>query len=241
MSCSISNYSLISIIIYNTAPPDVTSTATVFNLLSSLDADPPVFTISFSAITRPPTIITCKRNEVELNISEENIARVPVSTLDPISVDVEITFRTREAGIYSCDVVTNDHDFGNVPVPTTESLTITGTVNSTHQTCLLALRLFIIIIVPGAPENVTPMRTDLESVTLTWSPPPDVSLNDISYGVFYQVSEGERINDTSRVPSFTFIAEIDQNYTAFVVSCLEGGTSLPSVPSEVVLVSQGLH
>ena len=122
---------------------------------------------------------------------------------------------------------------------TTEPLNITGTVKSTHQTYLLALLLFHII-VPGAPENVTSMRTGLGSVTLTWSPPPDVSLNEIFYGVFYQVSEGERISDTSSSQtSFKFNAEIDQNYTAFVVSHLEG-TSLPSLPSEVVLVSQGL-
>ena len=111
----------------------------MFTLLSSLDADPPVFTISFSATIRPPTIITCKRNEVELNISEENIARVPISTLDPISVDVKITLRTRKAGIYICEVVSNDHDFDNILLPTTEPLTITGTVKSTHQTYLLAL------------------------------------------------------------------------------------------------------
>ena len=96
------------------------------------------------------------------------------------------------------------------------------------------------IIVPGAPENVTSMRTGLGSVTLTWLPPPNVSLDEIFYGVFYQVSEGERISGTSTKTSFKFNAEIDQNYTAFVVSHLAEGTSLPSIPSEVVLVSQGL-
>ena len=84
------------------------------------------------------------------------------------------------------------------------------------------------------------MREDLGSVTMTWSPPPDVSLDEIFYGVFYQVSEGERMSGFPVDETFQFNAEIDQNYTAFVVSYLEG-TSLPSVPSEVILVSQGLR
>ena len=92
-----------------------------FNLLSSPEIDPPVFTITFNSSDRPPTNVVCFRDGVNLTISDSDISRVGVSLFDSIVVNVTVTFRIREAGNYTCTVTSSKGDSS-----TTMPLAITG-------------------------------------------------------------------------------------------------------------------
>ena len=92
----------------------------LFSLISSRDADPPVFTFSFNTSNGPPTMVTCTRNGQTLNTSLYTISRevlqaqyVQNGDVDSVNVSepdmpdvtrVTVTVREREAGEYRCNV-----------------------------------------------------------------------------------------------------------------------------------------
>ena len=102
--------------------------ALTFNLLSTRDANPPVFTLYFEVTNTPPTTVTCSVNGNTFNITEEDLYRVPDISTDPIRVAVIATIRKREAGKYICTVIT---DISVSPAPfqttaTTPGINISG-------------------------------------------------------------------------------------------------------------------
>ena len=78
-----------------------------FSLLTTRDANPPVFTLYFNVTNTPPTTVTCSVNDNTFNITEEDLNRVPLISTDPITVGVTVTIRRREAGEYTCTVRTD--------------------------------------------------------------------------------------------------------------------------------------
>ena len=96
-----------------------------FNLLSTRDTNPPVFTLYFSVIDTPPTTVTCSVNDNTFEITEEDLNRVPDISTDPIRVEVIATLRKREAGEYTCTVRT-DSSIKSFPTPTTPGINISG-------------------------------------------------------------------------------------------------------------------
>ena len=103
----------------DTAGPDV-DTNMQFSLISSRDADPPVFTLSFNSSNGPPTVVECTRDSQALNTSLYTISREVLQTQyvqngdvgsvnasEPEMPDVTrvtVTVREREAGEYECTV-----------------------------------------------------------------------------------------------------------------------------------------
>ena len=78
-----------------------------FQLLSSVDADPPVFSLSFTVTNRSPTIVTCSvDNGNQFNVSDNDI-RTVTSVNDDIQVQVSVIFRMRVFGLYKCFVTTD--------------------------------------------------------------------------------------------------------------------------------------
>ena len=112
-----------------------------FELLSSRDVDPPIFAINFTANERPPTEIVCYLNATLLDTTVYSYSRIVVSPLDPISVNVTVTFKTREAGNYSCEVTTNVFNVYLGKKPTTEPIIVAGKYNSCY---ILILLLFLL-------------------------------------------------------------------------------------------------
>ena len=105
-----------------------------FQLLSSVDTDPPVFSLSFNVTDRPPTNVTCSINGNQFNISENDLIRTVIRTQDnnepsdSILVQVSVIFRIRVAGLYQCFVTTNR--IASTPLTaTTPERNITGKNN----------------------------------------------------------------------------------------------------------------
>ena len=94
-----------------------------FTLVSTRDADPPVFTLTFVVANRPPTNVTCNVDDVMFNIPNEDLSREVQSSEDPIHVQVIVTVRMRQEGSYQC-TVSNDAPNGNTA--TSQAVTVTG-------------------------------------------------------------------------------------------------------------------
>ena len=89
-------------------------------LISSRDADPPVFTLTFNSSFGPPTLVECDVNGSSLNSSQYTVSRVvqhPQFVLNgeldslnasmPDTLDVTkvtVTVRMRQSGQYRCVV-----------------------------------------------------------------------------------------------------------------------------------------
>ena len=107
------------------APSVMNSTS--FSLLFSRDADPPVFTIGFNVTVRPPTIVMCTLDDMNLNIPDSDIHRVVLSAVDPnILVEVIVILRMRVAGDYKCSAEHNIEDDNIIGTPETDTITVTG-------------------------------------------------------------------------------------------------------------------
>ena len=96
-----------------------------FSLLSTRDANPPVFTIYFEVTNTPPTTVTCSVNDNLFNITEDDLYRVPEIFTDPIRVAVTVTIRRREAGEYTC-ILRTESSIKSFPTATTPGINISG-------------------------------------------------------------------------------------------------------------------
>ena len=96
-----------------------------FSLLSTRDANPPVFRLYFNVTDTPPTTVTCSVNDNTFNITENDLNRVPDISTAPIRVGVTVTIRRREVGEYSCTVRT-DSSIKSFPTTTTPGINISG-------------------------------------------------------------------------------------------------------------------
>ena len=101
--------------------------ALTFTLLSTRDANPPVFTLYFNVTNTPPTTVTCSVNGNIFNITEEDLNRVPEISTDPITVAVIATIKKREAGEYTC-VIRTDSSIKSFPTATTPGINISGKI-----------------------------------------------------------------------------------------------------------------
>ena len=115
--------------------------ALIFTLLSTRDANPPVFTLYFNVTNTPPTTVTCSVNGNTFNITEKDLNRVPEMTTDPIRVGVTVTIRRRDAGEYSCIIRT---DISVSPAPF-QTIAITSGISISGRLQLLCYDVIIMI------------------------------------------------------------------------------------------------
>ena len=92
-------------------------------LVSTRDADPPVFTLTFDVDRRPPTNVTCNVDGIMFNIPNEDLSRELRASEDPIRARVIVTVRMRQGVSYQC-TVSNDAINGNTAM--TQPITVTG-------------------------------------------------------------------------------------------------------------------
>ena len=74
-----------------------------FSLISTRDANPPVFTLTFNVSDGPPTDVTCTDGRNPFTIASSDLSRVVVNGTSSIT-QVTVTVRMRQAGIYQCNV-----------------------------------------------------------------------------------------------------------------------------------------
>ena len=99
------------------------------SLISTRDANPPVFTLSFNVSDGPPTVVTCTNGTNSLTIDSSDLSRVIVN--GPQSVTrVTVTVRMRQAAVYRCTVsnarVTDCIITGITAMSNSSSLSVTG-------------------------------------------------------------------------------------------------------------------
>ena len=101
----------------------------MFSLISTRDANPPVFTLSFNVSDGPPTDVTCTDGTNPLTITSSDLSRVIVNGPGSVT-QVTVTVRMRQAGTYQC-TVSNDRVAdgtidGVTAVSNSSSLSVTG-------------------------------------------------------------------------------------------------------------------
>ena len=74
-----------------------------FSLISTRDANPPVFTLTFNVSDGPPTDVTCTDGSNPFTIASTDLSRVVVNGTGSVT-QVTVTVRKRQAGTYQCTV-----------------------------------------------------------------------------------------------------------------------------------------
>ena len=98
-----------------------------FSLVSTRDANPPVFTLTFNVSNEPPTYVNCTDGSNPFTIASGDLSCVVVNGPESIT-QVTVTVRMRQAGTYQCSV-SNARVTGS---PENSSKTATNS-NSTSQ------------------------------------------------------------------------------------------------------------
>ena len=131
-----------------TGGPDVDQNMQ-FTLISSRDADPPVFALSFNSSNGPPTMVTCTRDNTAIDTSLYTVSREvlrsqyvqngevdSVNASEPDMPDVTrvtVTVREREAGEYECTVTVMGRDDSAPTQPVTLGTPDSSTVMITGK------------------------------------------------------------------------------------------------------------
>ena len=74
-----------------------------FSLISTRDANPPVFTLTFNVSDGPPTNVNCTDGSNPFTITSSDLSRVVVNGSGFVT-QVTVTVRMRQAGAYQCTV-----------------------------------------------------------------------------------------------------------------------------------------
>ena len=74
-----------------------------FLLVSTRDANSPVFTLTFNVSDGPPTDVNCTDGSNPFTIASGDLSRVVVNGTESV-IKVTVTVRMRQAGTYQCTV-----------------------------------------------------------------------------------------------------------------------------------------
>ncbi|XP_019863196.1 PREDICTED: uncharacterized protein LOC109592072, partial [Amphimedon queenslandica] len=190
--------------------PKIDVSGSSFQLLSSVDADPPVFSLSFNVTNRSPTIVTCSfDNGNQFNVSDNDLIRTVTPVNNDVQVQVSVIFRMRVSGLYKCSV-------------TTDRITTTPLVSTN-----MAMRN---VIATGSPSNLVYSGDSLLSVTLGWSPSAVISATP-QYHVFVNNSNSIIMNDNTTNTELSLSLRPDDEYNIRLVATGE------DLPSEIINVT----
>ena len=85
-----------------------------FTLISTRDANPPIFTLTFNVSDGPPTDVTCTNGSNPFTIANDDLSRVVVNGPGSITQAI-VTVRMRQTGTYQCTV--SNARVTNGPIP----------------------------------------------------------------------------------------------------------------------------
>ncbi|XP_019858761.1 PREDICTED: uncharacterized protein PB18E9.04c-like isoform X2 [Amphimedon queenslandica] len=207
--------------IRNDELPMINGSSPSFQLLSLVDADPPVFSLSFNVTNRSPTIVTCSvDNGNQFNVSDNDLIRTVTPVNNDVQVQVSVIFRMRVSGLYKCFV-------------TTDRITTTPLVSTNMATRDIT--------VTGSASNLVYSRNSLMSVTLDWSPSAVISATP-QYHVFVNNSNGIIMNDNTTNTELSLSLCPDDEYNIRLVATgedLPSGIITVTVPQVVSIDVQG--
>ena len=101
-----------------------------FTLVSTRDANPPVFTLTFNVSNGPPTDVICMDGSNPFTIANGDLSRVIVNGSGSVT-QVTVTVRMRQAGTYQCTV--SNAKVTNGPIPGYNNSRYARSSNSTSQ------------------------------------------------------------------------------------------------------------
>lgn len=230
-------------------------TSMQFALISSRDADPPVYTLTFNSSNGPPTVVECTRDGQVLDTSLYTVSRevlqaqfVQNGDIDSVNASepdmpdvtkVTVTVMEREAGEMRCNVtVVSRNDSIPQQVVTfgtgSSTFTITGNyVRARNECCLL---MFIIHIVAGTPANVSANRSSATEVIVMWdapSPAPD------GYEVFCQEDGGDILSEGTTTNTELILTGVSVHELSCFVVAYGDVNTIPSARSSVAIAQAG--
>eukprot|EP00731_Ephydatia_muelleri_P019017 Em0011g1057a len=192
-----------------------------FQLLTPTNVDPPVFQLTCTSTSSPPTDVLWTTNGSPVsNTSSQIVTDRPTSTYNNI-----LTVTGRAYGMYTCTVTTTCSPvcgatgFTLNPRSTTSSLTVQAP--------------------PGPPTGVTAMQSGPTSVSVSWTAP--TSGGPVTRYDIYYVANGGPSTSGGSTNSTSYVLTNLQVGVQYNISVIAVGTSLPSQSalSSVVVVVPG--
>ena len=217
-----------------TAGPVVNSSVQ-FSLISSRDADPPQFTLSFNVSNAPATTVNCSVNDVP--IENMSVSRDILDGEPPTLTEVTVTIRQRSAGVCNCTVSNARVEDGTITVDEKNVTASPGFVSVMLNGKVLQLERFLFFAdknsVTDAPTHVT-----MNASTISWTASGTA---DSSYEVFYLTAAGETHSVGNTTDTNLTVSEgsaLDDVCSMFVVAYSTSEHTLPS--ARVYLNSESL-
>eukprot|EP00731_Ephydatia_muelleri_P019059 Em0011g1099a len=184
-----------------------------FQLLTPTNVDPPVFQLTCTSTSSPPTDVLWTTNGSPVsNTSSQIVTDRPTSTYNNT-----LTVTGRAYGMYTCTVTTTcspvcgGPGFTLNPRSTTSSLTVKAP--------------------PGPPTGVTAVQSGPTSVSVSWTAP--TSGGPVTkYDIYYVTNGGPSTNGSSTTSTSYNLTNL-QVGVQYNISVIAVGTSLPSQSANV--------
>ena len=112
--------------IYITDGPDA-DISMQFSLISTRDANPPIFTLTFNVSDGPPTDVNCTDGSKPFTVASGDLSRVVMNGTSSVT-QVTVTVRMRHTGTYKCTV--SNAKVTNGPIPNQNGLIATAKSSS---------------------------------------------------------------------------------------------------------------
>eukprot|EP00731_Ephydatia_muelleri_P019075 Em0011g1115a len=178
-----------------------------FQLLTPTNVDPPVFQLTCTSTSSPPTDVLWTTNGSPVSNTSSQIVTVrPTSTYTNI-----LTLTGRAYGMYTCTVTTTCSPvcggFTLNPRSTTSSLTVQAP--------------------PGPPTGVTAVQSGLTSVSVSWTAP--TSGGPVTRYDIYYVANGGPSTSGGSTNSTSYVLTNLQVGVQYNISVIAVGTYLPSL------------
>ena len=99
-----------------------------FSLISTRDANPPVFTFTFNVSGGPPTDITCTDGSNPFTIASGDLSHVIMNGPGSVT-QVTVTVRMRQTGTYQCTVSNARVTNGPIPGQSGPNATVSSSIS----------------------------------------------------------------------------------------------------------------
>eukprot|EP00731_Ephydatia_muelleri_P019086 Em0011g1126a len=186
-----------------------------FQLLTPTNVDPPVFQLTCTSTSAPPTDVLWTTNGSAVsNTSSQIVTDRPKSTYNNI-----LTVTGRAYGMYTCTVTTTcspvcgGGGFTLNPRSTTSSLTVPAP--------------------PDPPTGVTAVQSVPTSVSVSWTAP--ISGGPVTRYDIYYVANGGPSTSGGSTTSISYVLTNLQVGVQYNISVIAVGTSLPSLSANAIL------
>eukprot|EP00731_Ephydatia_muelleri_P000484 Em0001g484a len=214
---SVINYALSMAAAYG---PNITG-GVQFELLTPTNIDPPVFQLTCTSTSSPPTFVQWAMNGSPVNggnyISTQTVTDQPTSTYNNT-----LTVTGRAPGMYTCTITTTCS-------PVCGATGFTSNPRSTTSSLIVQAP-------PDPPTDVTAVQSGPTSVKVSWTAP--TSGGPVTRYDVYYVASGIEITSGGSTNSYIHVLsdlQVGVQYKIFVIAV---GTYMPSEPSHVAFVAK---